>query len=631
MPRQDRQDQKDLLSRQVQQSRHRQAPKTEDHESKFKEHSRDDTKIWSDNDTPSDIADIGISPRRREAAGRRIPRQHTIANPTGPSYDTRANASTKPGVYQRRTSSYYPSAGGQLAHYGAYNYPLPQPYFGHLPNSNPTPPNYHPSAHHPVENYPGGPYHNSNGSYFPNYFQGSSYPGAAQAYSTEGYRPVVDPYYESPYQRQPQPSPHYAPIPGSHPLQPPAAPSPLERQLEEVLDELDEARQIANKKQAELAAIKAKKKEDELRRNFKRQAKAEVEKMLGQERSLADSDARSDPGRMPSRYDRRPFPIRARTMQDALLVWEDLRDRESSQIVQDLAQLLVRHRGQEALRSLGGSNRSLLDELSTRQLEGISRALHPASASATFRAQVEDVVIDLLLRLRMDEKQMDPLFLPRAIERAASDRYTASEVGLRTQDWQSKPPSIKRNPQNPSSSHETVPTYNHQELRRESGSSTGRQQNDSKSLRAASPKPDSRKSWEHRNELKSPRHSGDRGADPLLDRERERFDSGYSSTRTGPSNGAPEMSSNKRSGGGYGQSVPGPDLKDRETLRERPESQAKSKGRRPFNPELMKGILTSDESEQTDSSSYSRKRAPYPPLKGDRMPMAPEPPVRTLG
>lgn len=417
------------------------------------------------------------------------------------------------------------------------------------------------------------------------------------------------------------------------------SPSPLEDQLEQVLKELEEVRmeqdvarqqeeerQEAERKQAEAAARKEtrKKEIDKLRRYFERLAKAEVNKTLRRDGVFRESDTRSDPGRTRLNYNMRSFLESARQMQDDLPFRDERRDREP----EEFAQSIERHRGQGGRQSYGGSVRGNLGGPSTNRIEVVPIAFYGARADPTFRAQVEDIVIDLLRGPRLDEKE-DRLLLPLP-ERAASDDYAASESQRRSRDRQSDASSTKMNERaRPPSSRKTDRINNDQEQSPEFGRSAGRQQGYPASSHRPGLKQYPRKSQASRNDTNVPSVLCD--LDTHRQVGREAVDSGYSSMRT-PSGGARDTPRNIRPGGGRGQPTAAQNVEEQET-RGRPGSQAKPRGRRDLaNREAYEGIFPSDESDDLGPCP-SRKPAPYivprghPNLNvGYPPPMVPDPP-----
>ncbi|KAJ5975510.1 hypothetical protein N7481_009217 [Penicillium waksmanii] len=409
-----------------------------------KEPSEEDT--WSDDancgDLPSKPGNRQRKPKHDPVSNSRRHRQREPVLPSKLSEPRKEKYANDPGSFRQ--------AGGQDVPYGRPVYhghepfvplsqPAPSPISTQYPQ-NPYLPNWHASFQHPM----GDPtipisdqYINSQPGAPPSY----PYPMNPGPYSVniepQTFFPDPGLQYLNYHHIQPQPVPSFEgmPMAGKPPQM--ATPSALEYELEETRRELDDMRisqkreRKALKKQNEAAAQKKAKRDSEAR-SVERLVREEINKVLEREKRLMDFETQSEPVRARAGDDIRGYPTPARHAHDAMQYSNEILG-ESDQLREEIARLVEGRRQYLSQRVL---SRGSLDAPTRTKLQVRPRTAFGPVNDPDFRDRVEDVVIDLLQRIRSNEDESEWLPSLSSPYRTMSDGYPAREGQQRPRDWQ---------------------------------------------------------------------------------------------------------------------------------------------------------------------------------------------------
>jgi hypothetical protein len=521
--------------------------------------------------------------------------------------------------------------------------------------SNPHPSNPHPSNPHPSNPYPTGPY--ATNPYPANPYPANSYP--ANLYPANLY--PVDPYPANLYPPNPQFMPSYGPIPNFWPQPPMNSPYHIEHEVEKVKRDLNtvkmkqqmarrqqEERQRVERKQVEAAERRETSRRDyeKLQRHMERQVKAELDKKLQLKRDVRDRETRYDSRELVE------YQAAGRQIEDSWRMREDRTGGETDQLLLEFAEFVEdKLRRQDGRRSHEGSVKGSLNGPGRSRLEVAPRELFQNRPDEVFRGQGEDVVIDLLQRLKVEREmqetdfasdrpmcpsvghgQGDRLSLPPA-PHYVLEGYPVSEGQRRTQDWQ--PDKYGGSLGLQSSSSHTAVNSSDQYSPSESSQFAGRPQRSPTSGHGHDRKQNSRKS--HPLESRAPRDGKwARTSAPGLDDSPEQVsrnagDDGYPF----PANAQRDESWNRPNGGRFGERRGQPGAApntEHGRKRGKSDSQAKRRGRRdPMSHAADHGGYSSDESDNQDL--FPSRPSPYTftPNRRDLddiipPPVAPDPP-----
>jgi hypothetical protein len=187
--------------------------------------------------------------------------------------------------------------------------------------------------------------------------------------------------------------------------------------------------QRALKKQNRAAAQKEAKKQAQ---EVERLVREEVNKVWQRERKLMDLETQSEPARARAGYDMRGASAYARHEHDDMR-YHNGKVGESDPLQEEIARLVE---GRKQYWSQRGHSRGSLDAQTRTRLEVRPRTAFDPTNGPDFRDQVEDVVIDILRRLRSNEDEADWLPFLSSPYRTMSDGYPASEGQQSLRGWQ---------------------------------------------------------------------------------------------------------------------------------------------------------------------------------------------------
>ncbi|KAJ5391986.1 hypothetical protein N7509_007476 [Penicillium cosmopolitanum] len=401
---------------------------------------------WSDDancgDMPSKPGNRHRKPKNDPISNSRRHRQREPVLPPKLSKSRKEKYANDPGSFEQ--------AGGQAVPYGRPGFyghepfvplsqPAPPPVSTQYP-PNPYLPNRHSFFQHPMGD-PTTPisdqYMNSHPGVPPPY----PYPMNPGPYSAniepQTFFPDPGHHYLNYPHIQPQPVPSFEGMPMAGKPPQTAAPSTLERELEETRRELDnmiisqKRERRALKKQNEAAAQKEAKRDSEAR-NVERLVREEISKVLERERRSMDFETQSEPVRARAGDDIRGYPTPARHAHDDMQ-YSNERLGEWDQLREEIAQLVE---GRRQYLSQRVPSRGSPDAPARTKLQVRPRTAFGPVNDQDFRDRVEDVVIDLLRSLRSNDDESEWLPSLSSPYRTMSDGYPAREGQQRPRNWQ---------------------------------------------------------------------------------------------------------------------------------------------------------------------------------------------------